>query len=113
MRVAPDDLSLLLRWVQEPEAVLKAPAVSDFSFEFHRLSHLRELEFQFNNFTNHNVARNCCAQAAFRNIFGAAMLRFFAFHHQEQVQQKPGVGPGLGPWMLFIRNWHLASETLS
>jgi len=23
------------------------------------------------------------------------MLRFFAFHHQEQVQQKPGVGRGL------------------
>lgn len=106
MCVAPDDLFLLFRWVQKSEAVLKSPAIPDLSLEFQRLRHLWKLEFQFNHFTNRYFTWDRGAQSAFSNVFGAAMLYFFAFDHQTQVQQKPDVGPGLGPWMLFVRNRH-------
>jgi len=81
VRYPADQFSLLSGGIEEPEAILKAPAISDFGLEFQWLCHFRQLEFQLNNFANLHFTWNRSAQSAFSNIFGPAMLRIFASYY--------------------------------
>jgi hypothetical protein len=107
MRGAAYQLFLLLSGVKKHEAILKASAIPDFSFQFERLSCPAELQLQFNNFAERDLARDGSAQSAFSNIFGASMLRFFGFYDQPQIQKKSRMGSRQTPGLrLSVFNGH-------
>lgn len=84
---AADGFFLLDCGVDEPETVLKAMAVPHFSVEFQRFRSAGQLQLQFHNVTNVNIARNCGAQAAFSNVLGSSVQRLFCPDDQPLVQK--------------------------
>jgi len=99
---AADQLSLLFGAIEEPEAVLKAPAVSDFCPEFQRILGFLQLKFKLYNIADFNVAWKRGAEAALGNVLGPAMQRSRSLNDNTTVQGIPRMRSRQGPWMLFL-----------
>ena len=102
VRGPPDHLFLLVRDLNILEAVLEAVPIADFSLDFEQFISSRELQLEFNDFSNIDVARDRRAQAAFSNVLGPADERFFCPDNDPQIQKITRMRSWEGPRMLFI-----------
>ena len=108
---AADQLSLLFGGIEEPEAVLKAPPVSDFCPKLQRILGFLQLKFKLYDIADFNVAWNSRAEPTFSNVLGPAMQRSRPFDNNTKVQGIPRMSSWQGPWMLFVLRHN--SKTLS
>jgi hypothetical protein len=85
VRGAANQLFLLVSGMKEFEAILKALAIPDFSFQLEWFRIMVQVQLKFYNFANRNFTRNGGAEAAFSNVLGPTVLRFFCSYDQAQI----------------------------
>ena len=82
---AADQFLLLIRGMKKFEAILKALAIPDFSFQLEWFRMMVQMQLKFHNFANRNFTRNGGAETAFSDVLGPSVLRFFCPYDQAQI----------------------------
>jgi hypothetical protein len=86
-----DHFFLLLCDGEIPKSILKALAITYFGFDLQGFLEFRELQLQFDDLSNVDVAGNGRAQSAFSKVFSSADQCFFCPDDDSQIQKVSGM----------------------